>query len=532
MSHSKAPVWDQHDSTAPAHAKIVATLGPASDSPEMLDKLIEMGVSVFRLNFSHGDLSDMDVRIKNVREASARSGRCIAILGDLQGPKMRVGKVPDIDPNGGIIVKTGDTVYFRKDQGMAGIIDGKATFSATFDPLYSDVLPGQRVLINDGAIRMLAVANEPGESLKCKVTVGGRITSAKGINLPESDISVPAITDRDWECARWAVNNGVDYLALSFVRTADEVNELISKLDEWCTSDLPWAEDEIPMRIPVVVKVEKPQAVDNLDEIIEATDAVMVARGDLGVEMDVAKVPVVQKYIMNRCNEQGKPVIVATQMLESMIDSPSPTRAEASDVANAVFDGCDAVMLSGETAVGKFPDITVETMQRIIKVTEARLEQLAHAQGTAVDLKEYPFRSAALARGVWHMAEELGAKAVVVWSQAGGMARYLSQNNFRVPIYAYTSSPIGSRRMALYGGVTPILTDPPHKGKLRHWTNEVEDMLMARDVVKEGDAVLLVAGKPLGAILAQSTVAILRVGDMASGFRVADDAEMQVMGTS
>ena len=525
MAHSKSPIWGREDSTIPAHAKIVATLGPASDSPEMLDKLIEMGVSVFRLNFSHGTLADMDTRIANVREASMRSGRSIAILGDLQGPKMRVGPVPDIDPNGGIVVKTGDSVIFRKDQGEAGIVDGRATFSATFDPLYSDVLPGQRVLINDGAIRMLAVKREPGESLKCKVTVGGRITSAKGINLPESDISVPAITERDWECAKWAVDNGVDYLALSFVRTADEVHELIAKLKEWCTPDLPWAEAEMSLRIPVIVKIEKPQAVDNLAAIIEATDAVMVARGDLGVEMDVAKVPVVQKYILAMCNEQGKPCIVATQMLESMIDSPSPTRAEASDVANAVFDGCDAVMLSGETAVGKYPDIAVDTMQRIIKVTESRMDQLAHAQSVPTNLKEYPFRSAAMARGVWHMAEEIGAKAVVVWSQTGGMARYLSQNNFRVPIYAYTSSGIGSRRMALFGGVSPILTEPPPTGMLWEWTDQVEQMLIARGLVNEGDPVLLVAGKPLGANLAQSTVAILRVGDPASGFRIADDAE-------
>jgi len=526
-THSKTPIWDLADSTCPAHAKIVATLGPASDSPEMLDRLIEMGVSVFRLNFSHGTLADMDTRIRNVREASLRSGRCIAVLGDLQGPKMRVGKVPDIDPDGGIMVKTGDTVMFRIDQGEAAMVDGVATFSVTFDPLYTDVLPGQRVLINDGAIRMLAIEHEKGKWLKCTATVGGRITSSKGVNLPESDISVPAITERDWECARWAVDNGVDYLALSFVRTADEVIELTTKLTEWCTPDLPWAEKDLSLRIPVIVKVEKPQAVDNLEAIIEATDAVMVARGDLGVEMDVAKVPVVQKHILAKCNEQGKPCIVATQMLESMIESPTPTRAEASDVANAVFDGCDAVMLSGETAVGKFPDIAVETMQKIIKVTEARMDELAHATGAPTDLKEYPFRSAAMARGVWHMAEEIEAKAVVVWSQAGGMARYLSQNNFRVPIYAYTSSPIGSRRMALFGGVTPILTDPPPRGKLRTWTDQVEDMLVARGLVAEGDPVLLVAGKPLGAILAQSTVAILRVGDQSSGFRVADEAEVR-----
>jgi pyruvate kinase len=523
--HATSPTFEIKNAAIPAHAKIVATLGPASDSPEMLDKLIEQGVSVFRLNFSHGSLEDQDVRFKNVRAAADRAGRPIAILGDLQGPKMRVLKVPDIDPEGGIMLNTGDHVLFKKGQGTAAIVDGRATFDATFTQLYDDVLPGQRVLINDGAIRMLAIEQEKGAWLKCAVTVGGRITSSKGINLPESDLDLPAITERDWECAKWAVERGVDYLALSFVRTASEVQTLIDKLDQWCTEDLPWAETEVGMRIPVVVKVEKPQAVANLDEIIETADAIMVARGDLGVEMDVAKVPVVQKHILAKCNQQGKPCIVATQMLESMIDSPSPTRAEASDVANAVFDGCDAVMLSGETAVGKHPDLVVETMRRIIQVSESRMDELAHDQGAPADLKEYPFRSAALARGVWHMAEGLNAKAVAVWSERGGMARYLSQNNFRVPIFAYTSSPIGSRRMALYGGVTPVLTYPPGKGRLRDWTEHVEQYLLTQGIVQDGDAVLLVAGKPLGAILAQSTVAILRVGDKSSGFRVADDAD-------
>lgn len=523
--HQKSLSFRVKHDAVPTHAKIVATIGPASDTPEMLDRLIGQGVSVFRINFSHGSLDDKGQLFTHIREASARAGKCIAILGDLQGPKMRVGEVPDLDDAGGIVVEAGDEVLFKRNQGEAGIMNGVATFDATFDELYDDVKPGQRVLINDGAIRMLALGQNRGESIRCTVTEGGRITSGKGINLPESDLSLPAITDRDWECVRWAVDRGVDYLALSFVRTAEEVHMLVDRLREWCTPDLPWAESEVGMRIPVVVKIEKPQAVDNLSEIIEATDAVMVARGDLGVEMDVAKVPVIQKHILAKCCEQGKPCIVATQMLESMIDSPNPSRAEASDVANAVFDGCDAVMLSGETAVGAHPDLVVETMNRIIRVTESRMDELAHASGVPRDLKEYPFRSAALARGVWHIAEELGAKAVAVWSEAGGMARYLSQNNFRIPIFAYTSSPIGSRRMALFGGVTPILTDPPGQGRLRDWTEIVESMLIERGFVEERDPVLLVAGKPLGAILAQSTVAILRIGDQYSGFRVADDYE-------
>jgi pyruvate kinase len=353
------------------------------------------------------------------------------------------------------------------------------------------------------------------------VTIGGRITSKKGINLPESDLNMPAITEKDWACAKWAAENQLDYVALSFVRTPHEIRELKAKLEEWRPKDIQEQYDGIDHSIPVVAKIEKPQAVANLDAIIEATDAVMVARGDLGVEMDVAKVPVIQKYILSRCNMLGKPVIVATQMLETMIDSVTPTRAEASDVANAVLDGCDAVMLSGETAVGKHPRVVVETMQRIIRVTESRMDEMSLNQSTPT-LKEYPFRSAALAKGVWYMAEELGAKAVAVWSEAGGMARYLSQNNFRVPIYAFTSSKTASRRMALYGGVHPIFTSPPETGRLRDWTDMVENLIRKEGITNDGDPVLLVAGKPLGALLAQSTVSILRMGDPSSGFRVSD----------
>lgn len=507
----------------PAHAKVVATLGPASDSEEMLARLIDAGVSVFRLNFSHGKLDDMEVLLKRVRRAIDNSGRSVAILGDLQGPKMRVGIVPNLDHGGGILVQPGDDIWFRKGQGEASIIDGAPSFDASFESLFSDVLPGQRVLINDGMIRMLAVEHDKGKWLRCRVTVGGRITSAKGINLPESDLDEPAITPKDWKCAKWAAEHQLDYLALSFVRTADEILELKAKLNEWKPKSCVPSDKDMDISIPVVAKIEKPQAITNLDAIIEATDAIMVARGDLGVEMDVAKVPVIQKYILAKCNALGKPCIVATQMLETMIESVTPTRAEASDVANAVLDGCDAVMLSGETAVGAHPDVVVETMQRIIKVTESRMDEIVHAQGAPTALKEYPFRSAALAKGVWYMAEELDAKAIVVWSQAGGMARYLSQYNFRVPIYAYTSSLIASHRMALYGGVTPIYTQPPESGRLSDWTDQVENLILKEEITQFGDAVLMVAGKPLGALLAQSTVSILRMGDCASGFRSSVD---------
>jgi len=508
-----------NDPTRPAHAKVVATLGPASDTDETLSKLIEAGVSVFRLNFSHGSLEDMDIRLERVRRAIDNSGRSVALLGDLQGPKMRVCKVPDIHDDGGIMLNAGDDIFFRKGQGDAKIIDGKASFDVTFDAFYEDVLPGQRVLINDGLIRMLAVEREKGEWLRCRVTVGGKVTSSKGVNLPESELDMPAITERDWKCAQWACENGIDYLALSFVRTASEIEELKAKLDEWKRPGEQPGDSDMGTSIPVVAKVEMPQAIANIDSIIRTADAIMVARGDLGVEMDVAKVPVIQKYILAKCTAMGKPCIVATQMLETMIESATPTRAEASDVANAVLDGCDAVMLSGETAVGAHPTLVVETMQRIIKVTESRMDEILHSNGQPIDMKEYPFRSAALANGVWHMSKELNAKAIVVWSQAGGMARYLSQYNFRMPIYGYTSSKMASHRMALYGGVTPIYTQPPASGRLRDWTDQVEELIRSEGITEDGDAVLMVAGKPLGALLAQSTLSILRMGDASSGFR-------------
>jgi pyruvate kinase len=522
-SHSTAPVWLNKDPTRPPHAKIVATLGPASDSPEMLGKLIAAGVSVFRLNFSHGGFDAMDQRLARVRTAQQAADRPIAILGDLQGPKMRVGKVPDIDAEGGIVVQPGDDVMFRRGQGIAAMEGTVPVFDATFDRLFHDVLPGQRVLINDGAIRMLAVDRAGGSWLRCRVISGGRITSAKGVNLPESDLKMPAITEKDWECVDWAVRNRIDYLALSFVRTASEVIELRDRLETLCTeagcSDKPG----VPQRIPVISKIEMPQALNNLEEIVDASDAIMVARGDLGVEMDVACVPVAQKYIVATCSNKAKPCIVATQMLETMIENASPTRAEASDVANAVFDGADAVMLSGETAMGRHPALVVETMRRIIQVTEVRLDEISNARITAPKrLDEYPHRSSALAHGAWHIADELGAKCVVVWSQIGGMARYLSQHNFRVPIYAYTSSAVAARRMALYGGVTPVCVEPPGQGRLRDWTDEVEQRMQADDIAGPGDSIVMIAGKPLGEVQAQSTLAILRMGDQASGFRSAE----------
>ena len=518
MSGSALPDWLPKHSTRPVHAKIVATLGPASDSPEMISRLVEVGVSIFRLNFSHGGLDDQARRLAAVREVLS-DARPVAILGDLQGPKIRVSDVPDLDEGGGIVVQTGHDVYFRADCTQADRRDGTPTFGTGFDRLYHDVEPGHRVLVNDGAVRMLAVDRSPGEWLRCTVTFGGRITSRKGINLPDSDLRVPGITDQDWACVEWAVKNGLDYLALSFVRSADEIHELKGKLERMCSVDRRYADEQVGLQIPVIAKIEKPQALANLEEIIEASDGIMVARGDLGVEMDPAHVPVAQKHILERCAEWGKPSIVATQMLESMIEAASPTRAEASDVANAIFDGAGAVMLSGETAVGRHPGLVVETMRRIIEVAEARIDMIDPAPSAPTRLEEYPYRSAAMAQGAWHIANKVRAALVVVWSQSGGMARYLSQNDFRVPIVACTTSPVAARRMALYGGVMPLITRVPKRGTLAEWTDDVESWALELGLVREGDAVVLIAAKPLGSVTSQDTLSILRVGDPQSGFR-------------
>jgi len=371
-------------------------------------------------------------------------------------------------------------------------------------------------------VRMLAVDAVPGESLHCRVTFGGRITTGKGINLPDSDLTVPALTDGDWKCVDWAVQHGIDLLALSFVRKPEDVMELKDRLAGMCPLDRSVHDAGIGLEIPVIAKIEKPQAVDNIDAIVAATDGIMVARGDLGVEVDVAYVPIAQRLIIRKCLEYGKPVIVATQMLESMIDSATPTRAEANDVAGAVLQSADAVMLSGETAVGKHPPLVVETMHRIISVTENGATDLDRVRTRAelTKLEELPYRSAALAKGAREIAVDADAKAVVVWSQAGGMARYLSRTGLSIPILAYTSSDVAARRMTLLAGITPLRVDPPNSGRLRDWTDIAEADLKRLGIADLGDAAILIAGKPLGTLRAQDLLAILRIGDRDSGFRV------------
>lgn len=490
----------------PTVAGIVATIGPASESPEMVARLISLGVRVFRFNFSHGSFEEHGARLKTVRRVAEEMDMPIAVLGDLPGPKIRVGKVA----GSGVMLEAGQDVVFSRavDVATERSEDGRrvVVFPTTYPQLIDEVEAGQRVLLNDGAVRMLSVEGGPdgtaGE-LRCRVTVGGRITSGKGINLPETDVSAPAVGERDWEICQWAVAHGLDFLAMSFVRRADEVLDLRRRLESICAADRSVAEMH-GSRIPLVSKIEKPQAVHEIEAIADASDAVMVARGDLGVEMDLAQTPVSQKRIIEACHHHGTPVIVATQMLETMIDSASPTRAEASDVANAVFDGTDCVMLSGETAVGKHPDLVVETMTRIIRAAEDRIAELPTRATPPPSYSASKYRTAALAHGAWHIAMDFGAELVVCWSQQGGTARFLSQNNFRIPIVAYSSDPRFTRRMAVLGGVSPFLRDAPPS--IDAWVKMVDEDLIAKGWATDGTRIVLVAGEPLGVAKATSSV--------------------------
>ncbi|MFG0256460.1 MAG: pyruvate kinase [Phycisphaerales bacterium JB043] len=492
--------------------KIIATVGPSCDSAEMLRHLIEAGVSVFRLNFSHGTQEEHEVRLRLIREVSSDIQRHVSVMGDLPGPKIRVGEVP----GEGFEVRQGDEIAFRR--GISEAIEGDVPiFPCTYEKLIDEVDPGHRVLIADGAVRALAVERieidaSTGESeLRCRITTGGTISSNKGVNLPDSDISVPAITETDWRWARWAYDHGIDYLALSFVRRAEEISRLKETLAEW-SEDITRGLSREP-HIPVIAKIEKPQAVDNIESIVREADGLMVARGDLGVEMDLALVPATQKKLIGAAKAHGCPVIVATQMFESMIHSPTPTRAEANDVANAIYDDADAVMLSGETAVGQYPSIAVETMRRIALATESDQRTNEPADSPIPQPKARNEMLSAMASGAWYLARGVNAGMVACWSQSGGVARYLSRAGFRIPILAFTSDVSAARRMSLLYGVIPVLEqDPPsHRSQ---FAERIERLLLNKGWAHRGDTYIALAGKPMGQPGVVNTIAIRRVGEM------------------
>ena len=455
--------------------KIIATLGPASAQKDKIETLARHGVDVFRLNFSHGNLDRHEQVLQNLNEIRREYSHAVAVMGDLCGPKIRTAP---LEPDGQTL-KAGDEVIIRpgEETGTAHC------FGTNYEHFSRDVKIGQRIFIDDGQI-ILQVQGENNDRKICRVLVGGALFSHKGINLPDTEVSVASITEKDWQCVDWAIKHQLEYLALSFVRSAAEIGQLKEYLRQ--------AESDIK----VVAKIEKPQAVQALEEIVRASDAVLVARGDLGVEMDLAEVPLIQKRITHLCRRLGKPVIVATQMLQSMINSATPTRAEVNDVANAILDLTDAVMLSGETAVGSYPVEAVETIRKIAHVTEAYLEQ-GNEPRPKIDTSEELALTAAVARSVAQIVDDTHAKLVAVWSQNGASARLLSKARIDVPILALSSRERICRQMALHYGVIPrcqpVPTDIPQ------FADMVDEMVLQRNWAQAGDQIVLVAGKPLGA---------------------------------
>lgn len=480
--------------------KIIATLGPASAGKERIKALIGEGARIFRVNFSHGTFEGFAGMIGDVRKASQETGIPIAILGDLSGPKIRTGKVADP----GVLLKTGGIVEFtREDLTGHQNDEGAAIFSTTYPEMIDEVIEGQSVLIDDGNIALRCIEKKP-DRLICKVIQGGLVTSKKGINLPETQLSIPALTPWDHECLNFAIRSRVDYIALSFVRSARDVLLLKEKMK--LAGARPFEPllyrdkelDQIPedgIFIPIISKIEKPQAIEDLDSIVAESDGIMIARGDLGVEMDLAEVAVLQKKIISTCHDHGRPVIVATQMLQSMIVSPVPTRAEVSDVANAIYDGVDAVMLSGETAVGQWPVETVRIMSRIARLTNDHIRDQKISHPVPRQMRESRFRSASLAHGVKSIVKDIDARLIVIWSKYGGGALYLSQLDIPLPILSFSDIPATLNRLALFYGVHPELMSQPETAG--DFIREASRRIIETRRAETGDAVVFVYGEPI-----------------------------------
>lgn len=458
--------------------KIVATVGPASRSPEILERLVQAGVDVFRLNFSHGTHEEHLAVISSVRAIALRLGKPIALLQDLSGPKIRIGKVRD-----GVVLVNGARITITTDANVEGSAE---QISTTYLPLANDVEPGDRVLLDDGNLELRVRAVASGR-VECEVVDGGPLRSNKGMNLPGVALSTPALTDKDRRDLAFGIEHGVDFVALSFVRQPQDIAEAKALVTS------------LGAATPVIAKVEKPQALDNLEAILAACDGVMVARGDLGVELGTENVPIAQKRIIAAANAAGRVVITATQMLESMIENPRPTRAEASDVANAILDGTDAVMLSGESAVGKFPVETVETMARIADYTEehgaAAIRRRGDARrGDRQSGLEAPGTPAtrSLTRVAASVAEELGCKLILAFTESGITARLLALNRPRMPVVAITHDERVYRQLALTWGVVPV------RSELVDNTDDLlaagEERLKARGFVRTGDTILMLSG--------------------------------------
>ncbi|MFD1713576.1 pyruvate kinase [Amnibacterium flavum] len=466
-------------------AKIVATLGPATASYEQIRAIVDAGVDVARLNLSHGSYDVHEGVYANVRKASEDSGRAVGVLVDLQGPKIRLGRFSD----GPHELAEGDIFKITVED----IPGTKDIVSTTFKGLPQDVAPGDFLLIDDGKVRVEVVETD-GVVVTTKVIVAGPVSNNKGINLPGVAVNVPALSEKDEADLRWGLNIGADMIALSFVRNASDIERVHEIMDEE------------GRRVPVIAKIEKPQAVDALEEIIEAFDAIMVARGDLGVELPLEAVPIVQKRAVELSRRMAKPVIVATQMLESMIHSPVPTRAETSDVANAVLDGADAVMLSGETSVGEYPVVTVQTMARIVASTEEHGLERIPPLGTKPRTQ-----GGAMTLAAAEVADFVQAKFLVVFTESGDSARRMSRLRSSIPMKAFTTSESTRDKMSVIWGIESYVVDRvTHTDELMH---QVDEVLLREKLVEIGDKVVVISGSPPGIPGSTNDVRVHRIGD-------------------
>lgn len=451
--------------------KIVATVGPACSREEQLDALMKAGTDVFRLNFSHGDHVDKEEIIQRIRTLSRYHKRAVAILGDLQGPKIRAGLMK----NGSIELPTGTEIVIT----TRDVLGQGYVVPTIYENLPSDVSPGNKILLDDGLME-LEVIDISGTEIRCFVKSGGILKNKKGINLPGVNVSAPALTDKDKDDLIFSINHQLDYVALSFVRKAADIIAVKEILKNQQAS------------IRVIAKVEKPEAVTNFDEILTAADGIMVARGDLGVEISPEKVPLIQKRIIRKCNEVGKPVITATQMLESMVYNPRPTRAETSDVANAILDGTDAVMLSAETASGRYPSEAVAVMVQIAGDVEKerRCEKKSYDPA-----QEDHLITDIIGQGACRIAEGVKAEAILAFTQTGSTAALVSKYRPDIPIYAVTPSHVVRRRLALYAGVSSIRVDI--QGDTEAQIESVEGAVMSAGLMEKGDIVVITMGSPL-----------------------------------
>lgn len=473
-------------------AKIVATIGPASESREMLKALLRAGMNVARLNFSHGTHEQHAARIRCLREVSEELGIPLGILQDLQGPKIRVGTLnPPLD------LEAGEQVVLYAE-GTPSPSDGRKQIPVAFVELFDSVAPGDRILLDDGRL-VVRVVETHEQVLVAEVRVGGRLSSNKGINLPGARLNIPGFTEKDRADLAFGLEHNVDFVAISFVRAAQDVLNVRKAIEEL---------DEGGARPLLIAKLEKPEALDNLEEILQAADGVMVARGDLGVEMSPERVPMAQKRIIQEANRHGKLVITATQMLESMMNNPLPTRAEASDVANAIFDGTDAVMLSGETAAGQYPLEAVTMMDRIVRQAEENFADWGHFNIPSLKSHDDAF---SITRAARELAHDLNVAAIAVFTQTGHTAQMMSKARPRVPILAFTPVQRMIGRMALYWGVTPHLV--PMAASLREMVNQADSALTAAKWVEPGQQVVVISGFPVNTMRPPNMAYLHNVGE-------------------